>query len=93
MVLHIQIYSLLYSFIFGTVLYFLLEYFNKIEFKKHTILKLIVSLFFMIAVSWIYFLGLLFINNGYVHIYFLLAVVVGYIIVYYFNFTLVNKKK
>ena len=93
MVLYIQIYSLLYSFIFGTVLYFLLEYFNRIEFKKHTILKLIVSLFFMIAVSWIYFLGLLFINNGYVHIYFLLAVVVGYIIVYYFNFTLVNKKK
>ena len=82
MKLDIQIYSFLYSFIFGIIFYFLLDVFNKLVFKLKKVLKFFISVIFILLIASVYFLGLLFINNGVIHIYFLLSILVGYIFVY-----------
>lgn len=82
MELNIQIYSFVYSFFFGCVFYFLLDFFNKIVDKFNLFFKIIISLVFIISLSILYFILLLFINNGIVHIYFLLCILFGYLFVY-----------
>lgn len=82
MELSIQIYSLLYSFFFGIIFYFLLDIFNKYCNKCKLLFKIILSFLFVILNSSLYFLGLMYINNGYLHIYFLIFIMVGYIVVY-----------
>ena len=78
MKLSIQIYSLFYSGIF----YLLLDLFNKFTSMKKVYLKVILSWIFIMVIALLYFLGLLYINNGVLHIYFLLSIVCGYIVVY-----------
>lgn len=82
MKLSIQIYSFITSFLFGCCFYFLLDLFNKLVNKLNVILKIIFSFVFIMIMASIYFIILLFINNGVVHIYFLLSILVGYIFVY-----------
>lgn len=96
MSLNIQIYSLGYSFIFGIFFYILLELFNKITFSGKLFWKIIYSFIFTIGLSLLYFWGLLYINNGYLHMYFLLMILVGYIIMFYIKkywLTVGHKKK
>ena len=85
MKLNIQIYSIIFSLLFGVIFYFLLDNFNKIKFGKNYIFKIIASLLFVFIIAFLYFIGLLYINNGYVHIYFLLSILVGYMFVYFFK--------
>ena len=95
MKLDIQIYSFIYSFMFGIIFYFLLDIFNKLVDKLNKVLKFFVSIIFILLIGCIYFLGLLFINNGVIHIYFLLSILVGYIFAYKIIlswFTLLRKK-
>ena len=95
MKLDIQIYSFIYSFMFGIIFYFLLDIFNKLVDKLNKVLKFFVSIIFILLIGCIYFLGLLFINNGVIHIYFLLSILVGYIFAYkkiLSWFTLLRKK-
>lgn len=82
MKLSIQIYSLIYSLIYGGVFYLLLDLFNKFTSMKKVYLKVILSWLFITVIALLYFFGLLYINNGVLHIYFLLSIVCGYIIVY-----------
>lgn len=82
MKLNIQIYSFLYSFLFGIGFYFLLDIFNKLIVKLNIVLRIILSFLFIMILASLYFLGLLYINNGVLHIYFLLSILVGYIFVY-----------
>lgn len=82
MKLSIQIYSLIYSFIYGGVFYLLLDLFNKLTSMKKVYLKVILSWLFITIIALLYFFGLLYINNGVLHIYFLLSIVCGYIVVY-----------
>ena len=82
MKLNVQIYSLVYSFFFGWCFYFLLDLFNKVVNKLNFVLKIILSFVFVILIASIYFLILLFINNGIVHIYFLLSILLGYFFAY-----------
>jgi hypothetical protein len=92
--LNIQIYSLIFSFIFGTFFYFVLDFFSKIVKKYRLWLKIIISLLFTFVISIVYFLGLLYINNGYLHIYFLLSILVGYMFVYWLKvFWFTHKKE
>lgn len=94
--LSIQIYSFGYSFLYGVLFYVLLELFNKITFDGKKIWKVIYSLIFIMGLSLLYFLGLMYINNGYLHIYFLLMILVGYIIMFYIRrywLTVRHKKK
>lgn len=94
MKLNIQIYSLVYSFFFGVVLYFLLDMFNKLNSKSKIILKAILSFVFVIILSLAYFIGLLYINNGYLHPYFFIIIMVGYLFVYYLkSFWFTHKKE
>jgi len=76
--LYIQIYSFLYSFFFGLGFYYLLEGFNGFVKKMKVFFKCFFSFMFIFLVSLGYFLGLLFINNGVIHLYFMLCLVAGY---------------
>lgn len=82
MKLSIQIYSLFYSLFYGGIFYLLLDLFNKFTSMKKVYLKVILSWIFIMVIALLYFLGLLYINNGVLHIYFLLSIVCGYIVVY-----------
>ena len=77
MELNIQIYSFIYSFLFGIFLNSIYMLFNKIVWKTKMIIRFIISLGFMIIMTLSYFIGLLWINNGIVHIYFLLCLSLG----------------
>ena len=79
MKLNIQVSSFVYSLIYGFLFYYLLDLFNKFVKKKSLFLRIIFSLFFVLLVATIYFLVLLFVNNGYIHIYFLISILGGYI--------------
>ena len=80
MKLNIQIFSLLFSFVYGIVFYFYLELVNMINNKCNKVFKYIFSFLLIIFVALLYFIGLLYINNGYLHYYFLLSIMVGYIL-------------
>lgn len=82
MKLSIQIYSLFYSIFYGGIFYLLLDLFNKFTSMKKVYLKVILSWMFVTGMAILYFIGLLYINYGVVHIYFLLSIVCGYIVVY-----------
>ncbi len=82
MELNIQIYSLIVSLVFGMLFYFLLDLFNKFNKKLKLIFKIVFSILFVLLMAIGYFGILLYINNGCIHIYFLLSIVVGYLIVY-----------
>lgn len=77
MELNIQIYSFIYSFLFGIFLNSIYMLFNKLVWKTKMIIRFIISLGFMIIMTLSYFIGLLWINNGIVHIYFLLCLSLG----------------
>ena len=78
----IQIYSLFYSLFYGGIFYLLLDLFNKFTSMKKVYFKVILSWMFVTGMAILYFIGLLYINYGVVHIYFLLSIVCGYIVVY-----------
>lgn len=80
MVLTIQVYSLLFSFFYGMFFYFLLEINYKFLYNDKFIFKFIYTLVFILFNTLLYFVCLKRINNGVVHIYFLLVILLGYII-------------
>ena len=73
MILRIQIYSLLFSFFYGIFVFFLLELNYKLLYTGKMLYKIIISLLFVMFISLLYFYGLLKINNGIIHIYFLIV--------------------
>lgn len=80
MILKIQIYSIVYSFIFGIIFYFILELNNKFIYNANLLLKLISSFLVSIFCAILYFILLLKINNGILHLYFFFSLIMGYII-------------
>ena len=95
MKLDIQIYSFVSSFLFGVMLSFLLDIFNRLMCKVKSVLKIIFSFLFVMLLALLYFLMLLLVNNGVVHFYFLLMILVGYIFGNFINlklFTHLRKK-
>ena len=83
MALDIQIHSLIFSFIFGCIFYVLLDIFNKWCCKVKLVFKIVLSLLFVLILAGLYFMMLLRINNGYLHVYFFISILVGYIMVYF----------
>ncbi len=77
MELKLQIFSLIFSFIFGYLFYFTIYFLDNIKIK---LLKYILSLFIILVMSLLYFWGLLYINNGYLHVYFLFMIIIGYLL-------------
>lgn len=78
--LNIQIISFVSSFIYGFLFYYLLELFNKFIKGKKNLFNIVFSFFFVLLNALLYFLILLFVNNGYVHVYFLLSILWGYLL-------------
>ena len=93
MKLNIQIYSLLFSFLFGIIFNFILDIFNRLVNNCRLWLRIILSILFTIIISIVYFCCLLYINNGFLHLYFLLSIAVGYIFVYGFKLFWFTHKK
>ena len=79
---------------FGIIFYFFLDLFNKLNSKSKLILKIIFSIFFVLFMASLYFIILLYVNNGYLHVYFFLFILVGYLFVYFLiNFWFTHKSK
>ena len=92
--LYIQLLSLLYSFLFGIFLYFIFNKLNYLLNKVRVFLRWVLSFIIIIVLALLYFLGLLYINYGYLHFYFLLTILVGYIIMSFFTtYWFTHKKK
>ena len=76
--INIQIISLLFSFIMGVILYLICSY-HYIVIKNNNICwKLLTTTALMIDYNLLYLVGLYYINNGTIHIYFLFMVIVGF---------------
>ena len=79
MILKIQIYSFIVSYIYGFAFFILLEINSKFIYSSSLIIKILSSLLFIIFNTLLYFIILMKINNGYLHIYFFLSIILGYI--------------
>ncbi len=77
--LSIQIYSLIYSFIFGIIFSVFTELNYRFLFSKKIVIKIIFTFIYIIDFSLLYFIILKRINNGIIHNYFLLSILLGYI--------------
>ena len=78
MVLGVQITSLIVSFCYGIFFYLTLEINYRLLYTTRLWLRIIVSFLFVIFHALLYFLILMKMNYGYVHIYFFLSMFAGY---------------
>ena len=76
--LDIQIKSIVFSFLYGMFFSFLLNLNYKFIYYSKGILKILINIFFVVDNVLLYFIILRYINNGIVHFYFLLSLVIGY---------------
>lgn len=79
MVLDVQVISLLVSFLYGIFFCLTLELNYKFIYSSNLFVRIIYSLVFVIFHTLLYFLILMRINNGYVHVYFLFCIMLGYL--------------
>lgn len=77
--LNIQINLILFSLFFGFFFSFLLEWFNKKIVKYKLYKKIIFSIFLVIIMTFIYFIGIQKIGNAIFHIYSVFCIVIGFI--------------
>ena len=78
MILGVQIISLVVSFCYGIFFYLTLELNSKLLYTSRLWLRIIVSFLFVLFHTLLYFLILMKINYGYVHVYFFLCMIGGY---------------
>ncbi len=82
--LKLQIYSIIYTFIYGGFCALLVNLFYKILFYRKYYFKLISNFLFVIIMTILYFFILKIINYGYIHIYFLLVFSLGFFMFFSF---------
>ena len=80
MILKVQIISLVVSFCYGIFFYLLLELNSRFLYSSHIVVRIIVSFLFVMFHTLLYFLILMRINYGYIHFYFFLCIILGYIL-------------
>ena len=78
MSLKIQIYSVLYSFLFGIYFSYILKLFKKYIYSNNIIIKTVSNLVIVIINSFIYFIGINKINNGILHPYTFITLILGF---------------
>lgn len=78
--LELQIQSLIFSLVFGMFFALMYNLFYKYLFRGIVVIRFIVNLIFVISNTTLYFLLLKTINNGRIHSYFLIMLVIGFII-------------
>ena len=79
MTLIVQIKSLVFSFLFGILFSFLISICEKKLYKVRIRYQIINSCLFCIINALVYFIILKKINNGIIHVYFILSIIVGVI--------------
>lgn len=92
MILKVQIISLIFSFVFGIFIYFILELMNDFIYNRKIYLKILISLLFSFIMSLVYFLLMLYINNAILHNYFFLMIIIGYLLAKFVYINLFVKK-
>lgn len=80
----VQIISMIFSFLFGIFLYFMFIINYKYLFIKRYRSKIIYYAAMFLFVSIFYFIVLKYINNGVLHLYFLLLLIFGFLVSYNF---------
>lgn len=85
MELRIQLLSLFVSFIFGIFLFFMVKLNYKYLFSNFNKKRIFFNFIFSLDFSLLYFLVLYYINDGILHLYFLLLIIFGFLLSY--NFT------
>lgn len=80
MELHVQLLSFGVSFCYGIFFYLLLELNSRFLYSSSMIVKILVSFLFVLFHTLLYFVILMRINHGYVHIYFLICILLGYFV-------------
>lgn len=80
MSLLVQIQSFVVSFIYGMFISFVYNLFYHLLFTKYIIVNIITNLSFSLLVFGIYFFLLYLINNGIVHVYFLITLFISFYI-------------
>ena len=79
MILKVQVISLVVSFCYGIFFYLMLELNSKFLYDSRILVRIIVSFLFVFVNTLLYFLILMKCNNGYVHVYFFLCILAGYL--------------
>ena len=79
-----QILTLIISFFYGVLLYFILKELFRIKYFHKRKIQISISFFLSVFFSIMYFILLLYINHGVIHLYFFLAVLFGFLISYHF---------
>lgn len=85
--LKIQIISLLFSFFYGVTFSFLVNINYELLFKKRKKYRIIYTLIFVLIMALLYFFLLQKINNGIMHVYFLMIILIGF----YISFPITKK--
>lgn len=91
MTLKIQIICFIFSFLYGVVISFLVNLNYDVLFNKKLVLKILADFFFFVDLALLYFIILRFINQGILHIYFLILLLVGFFSSYN-NFKKIRQK-
>lgn len=79
MILKIQIISFIVSFVYGMFFCFTLEIFSRFLYSRFLFIKVINSFLFVTFHTLFYFVILMKVNYGYIHLYFFLCLFLGYI--------------
>lgn len=85
MILEVQIQSLIYSFVYGFFFSILLNYNYKFLFKSNNYYKIIINILFILDNVLLYYIILKYINNGVIHVYFFIMIVLGVIFGNYYS--------
>ena len=80
MLLNVQLYSLVVSFLFGVLLSLEFLFFSKIVSNMRLIFRGLLSFVFVMMNAVVYFWILILVNNGILHIYFFISIIVGYLL-------------
>jgi len=91
--LNAQIFSLIFSFCYGIIFSFLVNINYNLLFNKKKYFKVIFTAVFIIDMALIYFFVLNIINNGIIHIYFLLLIISGFYISFPFGIKFRKRRK
>ena len=78
--LKIQVFSLLFSFIYGIFFSFLVNFHYHLLFNKNKIIQVFFTFLFLLDMALLYFFVLREINEGIIHIYFYFMLVLGFYI-------------
>jgi len=75
-----QIITLLFSFLYGFIFFYLEIFHNHIIKHKKRLYRSIITILFMCNIVLIYIILIFKLNNGNFHIYFILMIIIGFII-------------